>query len=583
MVAKKMGPSQAPICEAFIMTGDTILKTYTNKSENFSIKKTVRAADTTTPGLDTTTLSVSTNPTVATTTTNTTTSTTTTTTTTATTTATTTTDAAAAALATTKSECLSSANEYIKHAQYRVAAALEQRCKSLSLNKLSELSLSNVHNSAARSSHQHGQAACGGDINRETSREEASARVRFPVLPHEQQQQQQKRQQRHLHEHVSRQNSEDKSIEPPPEVNTNKEIKQPKDCEYSINKQVELPIKKRMALKRKQQMDQPPTPVARTATFIVTSRRQIKQDLSQLNGGQRFDDGDFSIEFKTGFLNRKRIFEARGKPTSKGQRGWRRVYIILRDLRLIVRYGQQEEEELEAENKDREGAAAAGEIAIQKTDKQSDKTRRQLTAKDLKNTIRLHHSFAKRSSTYTKREYVFHLYLANQAELLLQASSESEMNSWIDTINFASACLSSPPLPSAVSSSSKRYHQGSKSRPILPASYTKLSYWEQLTDHEERLERLKTELEEHLNEAPVKRHANKRSKTDFIDKIAYLRQKIEHYTVYLDLMQKKSNSPEAIVLSKHPQIASLTPSKEMVRSLPLNAKADEDQDKKGTS
>ena len=309
---------------------------------------------------------------------------------------------------------------------------------------------------------------------------------------------------------------------------------------------------------------------APSSTMSASSRRQLKYGLNKLN--DLHEDLGHAIEFKSGFVNRKRVFEAHGKPTARGWRSWRRTFVILQDLRLILRYGQQQQPQ--DFNESHVGAASKGNTykkqAANKNDDQAQpqsvKSRAQLIAQDIKNTVKIHHTFAKRSNSYTKREFVFHLRLADESEFLVQATSEREMNSWIETINFASACLSSPALPNAVSNS--RRNQQRQQRPILPASYTKLSYWEQLIDHEERLQRLKAELEDHLNEAPSTRNANKRYKTEFIDKIAHLKQEIERYTVYVDLMRRKSNSPEAIILSKHPQIASLTPSDEMIKNLP---------------
>ena len=306
---------------------------------------------------------------------------------------------------------------------------------------------------------------------------------------------------------------------------------------------------------------------APSSTLGATSRRQLKQGLSKLNGlcdGQM--EGDFSIEFKSGFLFRKRIFEAQAKPTAKGRRGWRRVYVILQDLRLIMRYNYEPpQQQLQQQHGDQD-TFESNENVNKKQQAAVKQRQKQLIAQDMRNTLRLHHSSAKRSANYTKREFVFHLRLADQTELLLQATSEREMNLWIDTINFASACLSSPALPSAVSNS-KRY-QLRRQRAILPASYTKLSYWEQLIDHEERLQRFRQELEELVGEAPQTKNADKRVKSDFIERMAHLKQETERYNVYVELMRKKSNSPEAIVLSKHPQIASLTPSDEMIKSLP---------------
>lgn len=286
---------------------------------------------------------------------------------------------------------------------------------------------------------------------------------------------------------------------------------------------------------------------APSSTMSATSRRLLKQGLNKLNIQ---DESEAAIEFKSGHLNRKRIFDANGGATSKGRRSWRKVYVILQDLRLIMRFKLQDNSK------------------NQPNDKISAKHRAQTVAQDMKNTLKIHHAFAKRSTSYTKRDFVFHLRFADESEILLEAGSEEDASSWIDTINFAAACLSSPALPSAVSNSNGKIVPHKTRKPVLPAAYTKLSYWEQLIDHEERLQKLKIELDEHLSEAPNTKNANKRYKTEFIEKIAYMKQEIERYTIYVDLMRKRSNSPEAIILSKHPQIASLVPSKEMILSLP---------------
>uniref|UniRef100_A0A6G1S5B5 PH and SEC7 domain-containing protein 3 n=1 Tax=Aceria tosichella TaxID=561515 RepID=A0A6G1S5B5_9ACAR len=289
------------------------------------------------------------------------------------------------------------------------------------------------------------------------------------------------------------------------------------------------------------------------------------------------------IEFKSGLLDRKSVLEAHGKPTSKGRRGWRRLFVTIKDLRLLIRatdsttgqpqpnqqlqyqqaQQQQQQHCQQQQQQEQQQQSDASKTMMVKQQDLSTKIRRLMMAQSTPNNVKLHHSFAKRADNYTKREYVFRLRLADQSEFLMKADNEQEMNSWIEMINFASACLSSPALPSAISSAGggtcRRYLQRRR-RPILPASYTKLTYWEQLIDHEERLQRLKQELEEHLNEAPAAKSADKRSKSEFIERIAYLRQEIERYTAYVELMKKRSNSAEAILLSKHPQNASMAPS-----------------------
>lgn len=84
------------------------------------------------------------------------------------------------------------------------------------------------------------------------------------------------------------------------------------------------------------------------------------------------------------------------------------------------------------------------------------------------NTIRIHHALAAKATDYKKKQYVFRLQTADQAEFLFQTSDSKELQSWIDTINFVCASLSAPPLEGGVGSQ-KRFQ-----RPLLPSSHTKL-------------------------------------------------------------------------------------------------------------
>lgn len=304
------------------------------------------------------------------------------------------------------------------------------------------------------------------------------------------------------------------------------------------------------------------------------------------------------ITFKTGYLNRKRTFEPGAKPTTRGRRGWKRVYVILQDLRIKMRNGIIEPEIVsEATDKTDDDLKVRKQfdpddrpIVTNLTSKQNDNKKPPKPVKtklssplgfDIKSTSNIRHCLAYLSTTYEKREFVFHLRLADRSEFLLQANSKEDMIAWIESINFAAACLSAPALPDAIVNSnsgsstpkSKKHNNLSyiiNRRPILPTSYTKLSYWEQLLDHEERLQTLKRNLDECIAQVSATRNADKRFKTQFIDKIANLKEDIERYGIYVDLMQKKSNSPEAMILSKHAKIvASLTPSKEMMTYVPL--------------
>lgn len=312
---------------------------------------------------------------------------------------------------------------------------------------------------------------------------------------------------------------------------------------------------------------------------------------------------DALITFKAGYLNRKRTCDPGGKPTARGRRSWRRVYVVLQDLRIKMRNGIHEDDIIDETvagdvkndanndvNKPKEIVNPDDRPIKTKTDDIKPPTKNKIApektktgstlAFDIKSTSKIHHSLASPSSTYEKRDFVFHLRLADRSEYLLQANNEQDMKSWIESINFASACLSAPALPKAVVNDNKELSPKSKQqrnmsqilhgRPILPASYTKLSYWEQLENHEERLRSLKQELDQLLAEAPSTRNAKKRLKTQFLDRIANLKEDIERYEIYVSLMQKKSNSPEAMILSKHAKIVpSLTPSDEMMKYVPL--------------
>lgn len=141
----------------------------------------------------------------------------------------------------------------------------------------------------------------------------------------------------------------------------------------------------------------------------------------------------------------------------------------------------------------------------------------------LHNAIRIHHALATKASDYTKKQHVFRLQTADQAEYLFQTrsvqlvvvlryfiatpryrcirggtqskeildfiavfliytrclialvsyrcdlcSDSKELQSWIDTINFVCASFSCQPLAGAVGSQRKFQ------RPLLPCSHTKL-------------------------------------------------------------------------------------------------------------
>lgn len=117
------------------------------------------------------------------------------------------------------------------------------------------------------------------------------------------------------------------------------------------------------------------------------------------------------------------------------------------------------------------------------------------------------------------------------------------MQSWIDTINFVCASFSAPPLEAAVGSQKKFQ------RPLLPCSHTRLSLvrlnicfmcflvrWillmqrEQLRDHEERVARLETELDEH-RKSPPEKGAKSLAIQNYKEKEAYLNYEVFFFRV----------------------------------------------------
>lgn len=87
---------------------------------------------------------------------------------------------------------------------------------------------------------------------------------------------------------------------------------------------------------------------------------------------------------------------------------------------------------------------------------------------NLHNAVRLHHALATKAMDYTKKQHVFRLQTADQAEYLFQTSDSKELQSWVDTINLVCASFSAPPLEGGVGSQ-KRFQ-----RPLLPSTKTKL-------------------------------------------------------------------------------------------------------------
>ncbi|KAK8769980.1 hypothetical protein V5799_013555, partial [Amblyomma americanum] len=158
----------------------------------------------------------------------------------------------------------------------------------------------------------------------------------------------------------------------------------------------------------------------------------------------------------------------------------------------------------------------------------------------LHNSIRIHHSLSAKATDYTKKQHVFRLQTADQAEYLFQTGDAKELQSWVDTLNFVTASLSAPPLAGAVGSQ-KRFQ-----RPLLPVSHTKFNLREQLTDHENRIVWLEKELEEHVANAPEK-GAKSRTVAEFVEKESFLQSELKRYRTYAYLLRSKmAQYPELV-------------------------------------
>ncbi|XP_014392316.1 PREDICTED: PH and SEC7 domain-containing protein 3 [Myotis brandtii] len=239
--------------------------------------------------------------------------------------------------------------------------------------------------------------------------------------------------------------------------------------------------------------------------------------------------------YKSGFLARKIHADMDGKKTPRGKRGWKTFYAVLKGTILYLQ-------------------------------KDEYKPEKSLSEDDLKNAVSVHHALASKATDYEKKPNVFKLKTADWRVLLFQAQSPDEMQGWINKINCVAAVFSAPPFPAAIGSQKKF------SRPLLPATTTKLSQEEQLKSHESKLKQITTELAEHRSYPP-----DKKVKAKEIDeyklKDHYLEFEQTRYETYIGILKeggKKllgSNGSEAPGLKKSHSSPSLNPD-----SSPVTAK-----------
>ncbi|XP_021390505.2 PH and SEC7 domain-containing protein 3 isoform X5 [Lonchura striata] len=204
--------------------------------------------------------------------------------------------------------------------------------------------------------------------------------------------------------------------------------------------------------------------------------------------------------YKTGFLARKIHADMDGKKTPRGKRGWKTFYAVLKGT---VLYLQKDEY----------------------------KPEKALSEEDLKNAVSVHHALASKATDYEKKPNVLKLKTADWRVLLFQAQSQEEMQTWINKINCVAAVFSAPPFPAAIGSQKKF------SRPLLPATTTKLSQDEQLKSHEAKLKQISTELAEHRSYPPDKKLKGKEV-DDYKLKDHYLEFEKNRYEIYVGLLKE---------------------------------------------
>ncbi|XP_061489285.1 PH and SEC7 domain-containing protein 3 isoform X4 [Rhineura floridana] len=240
--------------------------------------------------------------------------------------------------------------------------------------------------------------------------------------------------------------------------------------------------------------------------------------------------------YKTGFLARKIHADMDGKKTPRGKRGWKAFYAVLKGTVLY----------------------------LQKDEYKPDKA---LSEEDLKNAVSVHHALASKATDYEKKPNVLKLKTADWRVLLFQAQSPEEMESWINKINSVAAVFSAPPFPAAIGSQKKF------SRPLLPATTTKLSQDEQLKSHESKLKQISTELAEHRSYPPDKKLKGKEVE-DYKLKDHYLEFEKTRYETYVSLLTEGAGK-ELLSTSENdgPGLKKCHSSPSLNQESPLSAKS----------
>ncbi|XP_006884957.1 PREDICTED: PH and SEC7 domain-containing protein 3-like [Elephantulus edwardii] len=215
--------------------------------------------------------------------------------------------------------------------------------------------------------------------------------------------------------------------------------------------------------------------------------------------------------YKSGFLARKIHADMDGKKTPRGKRGWKTFYAVLKGTILYLQ-------------------------------KDEYKPEKALSEEDLKNAVSVHHALASKAIDYEKKPNVLKLKTADWRVLLFQAQSPEEMQGWINKINCVAAVFSAPPFPAAIGSQKKF------SRPLLPATTTKLSQEEQLKSHESKLKQITTELAEHRSYPPDKK-VKAKEVDEYKLKDHYLEFEKTRYDIYVGIL--KEGGKELLINSEN--------------------------------
>ncbi|KAL7076262.1 hypothetical protein ACQ4LE_004423 [Meloidogyne hapla] len=234
--------------------------------------------------------------------------------------------------------------------------------------------------------------------------------------------------------------------------------------------------------------------------FNKKSESSIKTSSSFINPVEQ------QVDYKRGWLMKKSLYDIDGKRTPIGRRKWQMLYATIRGM---VIYLHQDENSFSCRN-------------------------RYLT---YRNCILIHHSLAEVPKDYTKKKNVFRLRTSNFGEFLFQTSDSTEVEKWIDAINYVAAAFSSPVLPTPVGANKAFIF----CKPKYFSTPTHLSLPDQLRAHEQRLEETKESLANLQQSAPPMK-AKGKLVYDYFYKERFLDSEKERYICYINILREKLNA-----------------------------------------